>query len=408
MSKLRDQGINVVPFTGGVRYILPRRKGKGVRTLGWVVTGFGGFITAFMVFWMSGPFIGFLREQGPGRWFNLVFSMTGIFGLVPGLAMLVGGLGLATGWSRCTVEVTADKIKVTECLGIIWWSWTRKIADLVSLLPCGPEPESSPDTNYMTQTTYVIKTIQAVGAEGKQDLTIGAGYPCSLLQVLETELSEKTGLPLDRRVEEEQEEEAAEDPVEAAARADSQAAEQPPQTDIVLQNLPDGVGISVPPAGLWRGTKGHFLMALIWNVMMAGFVVMLVVSMVRHGSTDDAPPFILVLFVGVFAAFGVVLLLSAINMGTRRALIAVSGGVLTVRRIGLFGAKEQRFAPGQVAAVRMGPSWITANDRPMMELQILPAGGRKFGILTQRTNEELLWLAAVLRHALKVESNPSA
>lgn len=406
MSKLRDQGIDVVPFTGGVRYILPRRRGKGVRTLGWVVTGFGGFITAFMVFWMSGPFIGFLREQGPGRWFHLVFSMTGIFGLVPGLAMLVGGLGLATGWSRCTVEVTADKIRVTERLGIIWWSWTRKTADLASLLPCGPEPASNPDANYLSQTTYVIKTIQATGAEGKQDLTIGAGYPCSLLQVLETELSEKTGLPLDKSAEEEQEEDASEEPVEAAARADSQAAEQPPQTDIVLQNLPDGVGISVPPVGIWRGSKGLFLMALIWNAMMAGFVVMLVVSMVRHGSTDDAPPFTLVLFVGVFAAFGVVLLLSAINMGTRRALIAVSGGVLTIRRIGPFGTKEHRFARGEVLAVRMGQSGIEVNNRPLMELQVIPAGGRKVGILTQRTEEELRWLAAVLRRALKVGTSP--
>jgi hypothetical protein len=405
MSKLHDEGVEVVPLTGGTRYILPARREKGMRTLGWVFTGFGGFITAFMVFWMSGPFMDFLREQGPGRWSSLAFAMTGIFGLVPGLAMLLGGLGLAAGWSRCTVEVTADKIRLIERSGIIRWSWTRKTADLMSLVSCGRETPASPQTDSLSRTSYVVNCIAAVGREpGASQLTIGAGYPCSLLGLLEAELSEKTGLPLDKSAEEDEDE--AVDPVEAAATADRLAAERPPQTDIVLQDLPDGVGLSVPPAGLWRGTKGLFLFALIWDAMVSGFLVILIVSMVRDGPKGGAPPFIVFLFVGVFATIGVALLLTAINMGKRRALIAVSGGVLTIRRIGPFGTKEHRFARGEVLAVRIGPSGILVNDKPLMELQVLPAGGKKVGILSQRKEEELLWLAAILRQVLKVGAEP--
>jgi len=70
--------------------------------------------------------------------------------------------------------------------------------------------------------------------------------------------------------------------------------------------------------------------------------------------------------------------------------------------------KLPRFEPGEVMAVRMGPSGMEVNDRAVMELQIRRANGNKLGVLSQRREDELQWLAAILRQALNVRAEPTA
>lgn len=89
-------------------------------------------------------------------------------------------------------------------------------------------------------------------------------------------------------------------------------------------------------------------------------------------------------------------------------LIAVTDGVLTIRQIGLRKPREWRFEPGEVAAVRMGPSGMEVNEKPVMELQIQSWVGKKVGVLSQRREDELQWLAAILRQALNVRAEPTA
>lgn len=50
----------------------------------------------------------------------------------------------------------------------------------------------------------------------------------------------------------------------------------------------------------------------------------------------------------------------------------------------------------------MGPSGLTVNNRPVLELQVHPKQGSKFGVLSGRDHGELRWMATVLRRALKV------
>jgi hypothetical protein len=51
---------------------------------------------------------------------------------------------------------------------------------------------------------------------------------------------------------------------------------------------------------------------------------------------------------------------------------------------------------------------VEVNHRPVIELQIFPRTGRKFGLLAGRDVAELQWIAAVLRQALGVSSSPMA
>jgi hypothetical protein len=413
MSSLRDEGIEVVPVIGGFRYNLPLRAGKPVKIAGLAIGIFGVVVTTFMLFWMSGPLQGFFRDPGVTRWISLAFGLFGLGGLIPGLAMLLGGLGAAAGWSRCAVEVAGLELKLIERCGLLRWTWARNLADLRELclmyntgfagVADGETPRSPmPGFGAMTAMSY----------NPKKTIHIGLGYPDSVLWALGAELSERTKLPLKRdtlAADEKTDETAGDRPrVAAEQAADRLAAERPPKTDIVIQQLANGIGLSVPPAGLVRGSKGLFVFAIIWLAFCALIFGVMGVAAMKGDPKGDAPPMAVFAFAAVFIAIGVGMLIGAINMGTRRALIAVTGGALTIRRIGLRKTREWRFDRGEVAAVRMGRSGMEVNDKPVMELQIVCKDGKKVGFLSQRNEGELLWIAAGLRQALDVRAEPPA
>jgi len=406
MNSLRDVGIDVVPVTGGFRYSLPRRTGKPIRVMGGILAGFGGLATVFMVGWMSGPIRSAFGSSGGIQWFSLVFGLLGLGGLIPGLGTLFAGLGALAGRSRCDVVVADQRIRLTERFGLVRWTWTRNLADLSGLcLSIHNLSASAANPNARAALAQpTLGSIATVSSKsGLPPLQIGVGYPKTVLQALAHELAGLTRLPLTSG--------SGGDPEAmnngAADRAeDLRAAEQPPKTDIVVQTLANGVGISVPPAGLVHGSKGLFVFAIIWLVFCSLIFGFMLVATLKGKSSDNAPVPVF-LFAGVFVAIGVGMLMGAISMGKRRALIAVADGVLTIRQIGIRKTREWRFDRGEVAAVRMGPSGMEVNNKPVMELQILgKAEAKKTGLLSQRRDDELQWLAAVLRQALNVRSEP--
>jgi hypothetical protein len=182
----------------------------------------------------------------------------------------------------------------------------------------------------------------------------------------------------------------------------------PAGTTITLERFPDGVTIQVPPAGVWKGSKGLFSVAvLLIDFMLA--ITLCVVGLLVGGNPQqvkqDDPLWILPFFFSLFWAVGIGLLLAALNMGWRRAVLAVTGGSLMVLQTGLFGSKRKLWEAGEVEGVRTGPSGMEINKVPVLQLHILDGGG-KFGMLTGRSDEELEWIAEELRTALKVGRQP--
>jgi hypothetical protein len=177
----------------------------------------------------------------------------------------------------------------------------------------------------------------------------------------------------------------------------------PKNTAIQIERFPDGLTANIPPAGI-RGTHGLFFFAVIWDAAMAVFTVFLVFA-VFNGKDNQKAIWMLPLLLSVFWLVGIGLLLAALNMARRRAAIAVTSGTLMVIQTGLFGTKQRTWEAGDVEAVRIGPSGMTVNDKPVMQLQIFDGGGDSFGMLTGRANDELKWLAAELRAALNVPSH---
>jgi hypothetical protein len=48
---------------------------------------------------------------------------------------------------------------------------------------------------------------------------------------------------------------------------------------------------------------------------------------------------------------------------------------------------------------------MEVNGRPVLELQIHPVGGKKWGLLAGRDEDELRWMATALRRALKLPAH---
>ncbi len=175
--------------------------------------------------------------------------------------------------------------------------------------------------------------------------------------------------------------------------------DQPAGSNVVLNCQDQDLTLKVPPAGLLKGSKGMFVFSLIWLGFMAVFTPMWFLSDTAPGGTEALG---LLAFLSLFWAIGGGLLVASIHMGRRRAIIDVVGGVLLISRAGLFGTKQVEFETGQVRAVRVGASGLKVNNVPVMELQILPVEGRKVGLLSQRNDDELEWIAATLRTAIQV------
>ena len=113
-------------------------------------------------------------------------------------------------------------------------------------------------------------------------------------------------------------------------------------------------------------------------------------------------------FMAVFWAFGIGMLLLGIHLGTRRWTLRADHSQLHVTLKSALRSREWRWAAGEIADIRIGDSGTKVNERMLEQLQIHRRdGGRKTGLLTDRSHEELAWIATTLRGMLRVQTGES-
>jgi hypothetical protein len=175
--------------------------------------------------------------------------------------------------------------------------------------------------------------------------------------------------------------------------------EQPAGSRVLVEERGAGVRLVVPPAGVWRGSKGLFFFGLLWCAFMAVFTAFSVTGSIKR---QNSIPLAFWFFIPTFWLIGLGLLACAINMGRRSATLEVIAGRLGVENRGLFGSKRREWTRADLVAIRADASGMEVNDRPVIELQFHPRDGKKVGLLAGHDEQELRWMATRLRRVMNV------
>ncbi len=375
------------------RYVLPKRNLGAARKMGWVPIGFGVFVTIFMIFWMSGPISSGVRGQGVGQWLSIGFGLLGLPGLVVGLGLIGLGIAILTNIAHSEIVVGEGLICAIERIGVLPIRRKRLVSELhLFVVQKGGITVKNNNTGATTTYAPELASLEVETTTGKP-MKLVMGYPYELLRPLADVLASSLSLggqssPL------ESPKPMIEVVVKEAGMPDEieRSVPKPAGTDIMFQEDARGLAISVPPKGLWKGSQGLFLFSLMWNGFMAVFTVLMF---------KGRPPLPVYLFVLGFWGIGILILCIAVNMAKKKVLIAVTNGVLAYRVMGPFKTSEQKIPLDIINTIQVGPSGMEVNDRPVIELQIIPKSGKKIGLLSNRSDDEKQWLAYILRQTLK-------
>lgn len=373
------------------RYVLPKRNWGAARKWGWAPLGIGLLVTIFMIFWISGPLASGLHGQGPGKWIEIGFGLLGLPGLAIGLGLMALVIVILANISHSEIVVGEGLICAIERIGAFPIRRKRLLSEIHRfVVQKGGIAVRNTNTGAITTLAPELAALEVETITGKP-MKLVLGYPHEMLRPLADVLASSLSLsgqslPLEgsRPMIEVVEQEAGKPDVEYVVP-------RPAGTDITYQEDPRGLAISVPPKGLWKGSQGLFLFSLIWNGFMAVFTM---------GMLKGHPPLPVYLFILGFWAIGILMLCFAVNMAKKKVLIAVTNGVLAYRVMGPFKTSEQKVPLNMIDTIRVGPSGMEVNNRPVIELQIIPKSGKKIGLLSNRSDDEKQWLAYVLRQTL--------
>jgi hypothetical protein len=382
---LSSSPIEVQGVGNNVTYVFPTRPLGKWRWVGFLSMLFGIlFVASPLSWWSRSLFILLQGKGGVGEVITVAFlSVFCWFGLMP------FWIGLFIVCGRCRVEWRDGRLSTTEVAGPIRWrrKFQKTALRKISVIKGNPKTNGQPMKG-------AVPGFGAIGVEfekGKNRL-LALGYPGEWLEALAKDLSERVAVPWNHT---------APPVVEVIDRQNnfemSDVAQKPASSQIRIEPQGNGMHLIIPPAGLWKGSKGMMTFAILWCGFMAVFTTMVFLIPSKSKDAWIAGP-----FVAAFWAIGIGLLTAAVNMGKRRAIFVVENQNLRLAQKNLFGTKTWNWAPGEISAIGVGPSGMEVNHVPVIELQIHPLNGKKAGFFAGRNEEELRWLATELRRGVNV------
>lgn len=392
MNSSSSSEVTVRPLPHGVRYELPPRNLGSLATVGKAIFAVGLVVALGTAVASASTFLKNSEQSTGFRLFDLVFSFPFWFGSV--MAIVFGAF---VAWGRSIIELADGEIVAIEKAG--WLSWKRKRP--LSRIRRFDVTTGATKVNNQPVTSGPLADLATITVEcdSAKPMLLAMGYPRQLLESLANDLARRTSeanlltgnnAAPEVRVS------------DAAAIEEQDDLLQPQGSKVTLEESPSATILTVPAAGLWRGSKGLFFFALLW---LAFSSAMLVAMVLAEGSKGEPVPVAGWLFLSLFEAIGIAMLLAAVNMGKRQAMFAVTGTELKCAEVNLFGTKKHTWPIQSVTNIATGPSGMKVNKRHVMQLQITSDAGMK-GMLAGRDEAELRWMAAVLRRALRSRKQP--
>lgn len=393
-----------VATADGARYILPRRQLGPGRWLGLLPILFGCFFSGFALFWMWGASGAMWNNQGRFQWIGLTFMLFGLPFVLVGFMPI--GMGLTVIAGRGEVIVRNGKLIAREKIGPFFWSRKRQV-DGIERFELVRDYQSKNNT-AQKMNLGKFSAFRAVGSDIKP-MIVAWGYERDMLEELANHLAQRCQARGPTKLFNESTDEIAvvdapeeDDITDTETPTDGRLPDPPAKTKILLDVHDAGVTLTIPPAGLRsKGAMGMLTFSLIWCGFMAVFTTLMVFA---EDGTKNL--WVAIPFIGLFWAIGIGMFLGALNSAKQQAIIDVVGfppnAVLLITRQGLFATKQQEIPLEQIEAIRMDNSGMEVNDVPVKNLQVHRKQGKKIGLLSGRDEDELKWVAAVLRYALDV------
>jgi hypothetical protein len=382
--------IVVEKISDGIRYRLPFRRIGLVRLVGLLPLAFGVGVMLFPILGFR-PFLNdALTKPHFIHLFILLFLTFWCWA-----AFAPVKIGLLILCSRCKVELTRDWLRAVDYFGPVRITRRARREDITSFTV------DVANDKPMPRGLSFVRFLNGLEAkfEDAKAMPIVVAYPREWLLPLGDALSDHINeertihahAPLPATTEETKSL-----TTEKPALVIDDVTTQPKSSRVRVDQSPDAITLTVPPLGLFRGSKGLFFFAVVWCAFMAIITAGVCFSKVKGSIT----PFLII--IPLFWLIGIGLMLGAINMGRRRALLIVSTSDLRIAQETLFGKKAWAWSGEELRAVRIDRSGMEVNYRPVLELQIHPATGKKVGLFAGRDELELQWLATVLRQRLNL------
>jgi hypothetical protein len=372
-----------------VSYALPARPLGKFRWLGLCLVAFGMFFASMPVGTLAQSLKNLARGNAdPG---NLLFALFMIPFVLGGLIPFCVGVLIICGRSR--VEWRNKRLSVVEYAGPIRWRQRlpRTAIRKFKVSFGGTKVNDRP----VTSGPFAELASLVAEFEHGQPRMVVMGYPRDWLQALAQDLSGRVGAsaaslnaPTVEVVDAKEDQPQFRDQLE-----------KPAGSKVRITTGVNGPVIEIPPAGLWKGSKGLLAFGIFWCLFMVVFTGFFLFT---NQKDSQGVPGGVWLFIAAFWLIGLGLLAGAVNMGRRRATLRVEKSGLRVTQTNLFGIKSREWRREAIAALRADASGMAVNDVPILELQIHPVTGKKAGFFAGRADDELRWLATELRRALNV------
>jgi len=386
-------GIRVDRLARGTRIGLPRRNLGPQWWIGAVVMAIGLVFIGVGSAWIARSIVGTASSGQTIDFISLLVCVPAVlfggFGVVPmffGLALLVG---------RTTIEITDERVRVTEHAGPFRWSTNRPRQRLRRVVHERGEAGKS-RISFENSLTAEFR--------GAKQAWLVFGYPPSIIDDAATYVVEAI-----RSTGEDVPFVSTSGATRGARRSrdDRQAAAVPSQppagSGMIVEERTDGLTITIPPRGARKASKGLLAFAILWLGFMTIVTTMAIVIPIA-GGTVSGNIWVMYLLCGMFWVIGLAMFVVALRAGRASAIIDVMGDTLLVTARGVVRLRSHEWRRDMIQDVACTPSNMTVNDRPVMHLAITPREGRTVGFLATCTDDELSWLAARLRRALRLDA----
>jgi hypothetical protein len=193
-------------------------------------------------------------------------------------------------------------------------------------------------------------------------------------------------------------------PQEAADPLNPTVVTLPAGSKIQFVATPEGCTLMVPPVGFGGSRGGMLVFGMVWLGMVS--VISGAMIFGKAAAHNQQPGWMGGLFLVPFWAIGIGMLCGAIQMARRRAVLVANADVIAFTQKGPIRSTEKQWPRGEIAAIRVEFSGVEENHRPLMQVQLRNASGKKLaGLFTGRPVEELEYVAAQLRQALNVPAS---